>query len=210
MIPLLLFSLFSVICYAQDGTIDPDVPGLVKSVELYVQTRSSASVTFEPPDYPGKSPIDKYLIEWSTSSSFENAIQGVVLVTPIHQSSFQFDIVGLPDAMEERLFARVSAHNSFGWSTAQASTPVSVSIAELYRPSEPPTTSWWTRLGMVLFVCLIGLVIVTCIAGCLRYYYESNRSGFRGLHEDIDLDSRPFYQKYFSDINWDQLDNNRR
>jgi hypothetical protein len=72
-------------------------PGPLEFVELWVQSTTVLSVSFDEPEQTGDSRIDRYLIEWSLSDDFHEAAQGLVLVSrAVPMKSYQYDIVNLP------------------------------------------------------------------------------------------------------------------
>jgi hypothetical protein len=95
------------------------VPGPLELVELWVQSTTVLSVSFDEPEHAGDSRIDRYLIEWSLSEDFHEAAQGLVLVSrAVPMTSFQYDIVNLPHGTSPDLWNSVECKHQDSFRSA--------------------------------------------------------------------------------------------
>ncbi|XP_056406576.1 ankyrin repeat and fibronectin type-III domain-containing protein 1 isoform X2 [Hyla sarda] len=97
----------------------PEVP---TNVCLMITSSTSLTVTFQEPLSVNSAVVTKYKVEWSTSSDF-CPLAGEVIVDNLQ--SLKYTITGLTMGIE--YYARVSAYNMKGWSSAEISSPLCAS-----------------------------------------------------------------------------------
>ena len=115
------------------------IPGAPTSVTLDVISATELRVIFSSPSDNGGDSITQYLIEWSTTSDFEDA-QSSTLEYLVGGSPFFKNIEGLVTGTY--YYVRVRAKNSQGYGISQMSTPSSLNPHQ--KPS-PPTN---VKLGI--------------------------------------------------------------
>lgn len=115
------------------------IPGAPTGVTLDVISATELRVIFGSPSDNGGDTITEYLIEWSTTSDFQDSLSSS-LVYLAGGSPFFKNIEGLITGT--RYYVRVMAKNSQGYGISQMSTPASLNPHQ--RPS-PPTN---VKLGI--------------------------------------------------------------
>jgi len=104
-----------------------------------VMSGTSLRVMFSPPADDGGDAVDKYLVEWDQYSNFSSGNSHEVLYLA-GGAPFTFTITNLK--MGTAYYTRVTAHNSQGFGTKQATSPVSE------YPRQIPTSPTNVRLGV--------------------------------------------------------------
>ncbi len=98
------------------------VPGRPTTVSLDVYDSTSLHVTFSPPTDSGGDPVSSYLVEWSTTSTFDSISTDSATVSMLSGGApFHKVITGL--VMGVSVYVRVYAVNSLGPGEVQVSSP---------------------------------------------------------------------------------------
>ncbi len=98
------------------------VPGRPTTVTLDVYDATTLQVTFSPPTDSGGDPVSSYLVEWSTTSTFDSMSTFSATVSMLSGGApFHKVITGL--VMGTPVYIRVYAVNSLGPGEAQVSSP---------------------------------------------------------------------------------------
>lgn len=101
------------------------VPGLPLAVSVSVETGTALRVSWNAPSDNGGDTIDKYKIEWDTSSAYNSgcATCGNKEIFVNANDAGPFTYLMTPLVMGTTYYIRISAHNSQGYGSAQAATP---------------------------------------------------------------------------------------
>ncbi len=101
------------------------VPGRPTTVSLDVYDSTSLQVTFSPPTDSGGDPVSSYIVEWSTTSTFDPTLTVSATVSMLSGGApFHKVITGL--FMGVTVYVRVYAVNSLGPGEAQSSSHASL------------------------------------------------------------------------------------
>ena len=181
-----------VFAYNQIGYSDPQtaaapekpmvVPGRPTGVALEVYDSSSLKVIFHPPTDDGGDAVDSYLVEYSTTPTFDTSLGLVGNASVVMLSAGAPYYRVLPGLVSGREYwVRVLAHNSQGFGKPQASSP---SSEHPYVEPSPPGKAW------------MGVTSDTMLT--VAFSYPASDGGDNVTHFRVEWDTAPSFSSLSS------------
>jgi hypothetical protein len=156
------------------------VPGRPTGVALEVYSSTALKVVFHPPTDDGGDAIDSYLIEYSTTPTFDVGTVGNASVVMLSAGAPYYRVLpNLNTGVD--YWVRVMAHNSQGYGSPQATSPSY--DHPMTEPSPPAEVT-------------LGSTSDTMIT--VKFAYPSNDGGDNVTHFKIEWDTAPSFQSLSS------------